>query len=613
MHCATVNETYTNKQFLPSPSSGNRDHGDAQLAELERIILERNVRTLFQPIFDLRNNRIYGYEALTRGPDGSPLQMPELLFDIARKHNRLFALEGICREIAIKSFIRLDIKERLFLNADPRTLMDPSFREGVTMGILQREGLPADRVVIELTENTPVVEKIGALKQAVTHYREMGFTIAMDDLSAGYSNLQLMAELRPEYIKLDKYFTQKLPDDGVAREFVRTISNLAKHMNCTIIAEGIETPAIIREVQKLGLHLGQGYLLGKPTDKPDGISVKMLQEAFSHIESSTDKHTDRESVTCLIRKSRPAAPEDASEGILDMFQRDSSLLAIPVLNNGLVVGMVLREEIQQSFSQRFGRELHGHRPIRHLMWKEPLVVRADMPVDELSCLVTNRSFTQLYTPVIVEDNHGYAGLVFVHDLLEHITQNRIELAMNANPLTRLPGNIAIEQEITRRLRTSQPFVLCYIDLDNFKAFNDRYGYKHGDAMLQLLGDTIKLAASPQDFAGHIGGDDFILIIEQHEAWENQLYKLMQAFSSRSTTLYDAADVNAGGIISKNRNGEVRKVSLTALSIGALPCPPGCFSSHLEVAEVASELKCKAKKTAGNCLEVDRRSHSVTCS
>jgi len=581
------------------------------LAELDHIILEKQVCTLFQPIFDLRNTRIYGYEALTRGPDGSPLQMPELLFETARKHNRLFSLERICRETAIKSFMRLGLRERLFLNVDPRVLMDASFREGATMDFLHRESLSGARVVIEMTEQSPIFEKMGVLKQAVAHYREMGFTIAMDDLSAGYSNLQVMAELRPEYVKLDKFFIQKLPDDGVAREFVRTISNLAKHINCTIVAEGIETQAIIREVQKLGLPLGQGYLLGKPADKPESMTVEELQDVFSHVELSIEKRPDRSGMAGLLRKVPPVAPDDVSEGILDMFERDERLLAIPVLDDGRVVGMVVREEIQQSFARRFGHELHGHRPIRTIMWKEPLVVHADMPVDELSCLVTNRPFAHLYTPVIVEDAQAYAGLVLVHDLLEHITQNRIELAMNANPLTRLPGNLAIEQEITRRLRTSQPFMLCYIDVDHFKAFNDRYGYKRGDAMLQLLAGIIKNAASTQDFAGHIGGDDFILILEQREGWENLTHSLMQAFSTQTQALYDAADVENGAIISKSRTGEAREFPLASLSIGALPCLPGCFSSHLEAAEVASEMKCKAKKTAGNCLEIDQRTHQQT--
>ena len=600
-----MDELYADNKIQPCQVAAMSDDGDAHLAELDHIILEKNIRTFFQPIIDLRNNSIFGYEALSRGPESSALHMPELLFETARKHKRLIALERLCRETAIKSFMRLKLDGRLFLNVDPYTLMDPAFQNGATMEILQWEGLSGERVVIELTEHTPVADSMEALKEAVSYCREMGISIALDDLSAGYSNMQLMAELHPEYIKLDKYFIQKLANDHIAREFVSTISRLAKQVNSTIVVEGIETAAVLHEIKKLGLHLGQGYLFGKPTEQPavSPVMVKPCKQIDSLIIGKGNV------ASLLARQSPSAAPENTAEAIFNIFQSDVDLLAIPVLEAGHAIGMVLREDLQQSFAQRYGRELHGHCPIQDLMWKDPLIVHANMPINELSGLITNRPNKQLYTPVIVENEYGYFGLVFVHDLLEHITQNRIELAMNANPLTRLPGNIAIEQEIMRLLGTSQSFVLCYIDVDNFKAFNDCYGYKRGDTMLCLLADVIVQIASSEDFVGHIGGDDFIIILELSIDWEKRLDKLMHDFSSQSQSLYDAEDLENGVIQSKGRTGEICEFPLASLSIGAMTCLPGRFSSHLEAAEVASELKCKAKKTIGNCLEIDHRIYS----
>jgi len=186
----SVENTFPGKQVPPIAFRPMPDNESLLLDELNRIIREKQVYTLFQPIFDLRSNRIYGYEALSRGPETSPLHMPDLLFRTACKHNRLFALECICRESAIKRFMRLNLygHERLFLNLDPSALLDPAFREGTTMQLLHQAGLPCSRVVIELTEHTQIKD-MGALKQAISHYRNMGFSIALDDLSAGYSNL----------------------------------------------------------------------------------------------------------------------------------------------------------------------------------------------------------------------------------------------------------------------------------------------------------------------------------------------------------------------------------------------------------------------------------------
>ena len=578
------------------------------LAELDRIILKREVRTLFQPIFDLRSKRVFGYEALSRGPDASPLRMPDQLFATARKHHRLFALEYICREIAIGQFLQMDAREWLFLNVDPLTLMDPGFRDGTTMKTLQREDLSCSRVVIELTEHTQIGDMEG-LKKAVDHYRNIGFAIALDDLSSGYSNLQLMAELRPEYIKLDIYFTRQLADDHVARAFVRTIANLARHLGCAIIAEGIESPEILCEVEKLGLDFAQGYLLGEPSTNPNKHIPENIAVDFPCSANQNTVHTVN--ISLLLHHAVTCTPEDSSETLLQMFQKDTGLLAVPVVENGRSIGMVRREPLLRRFSIPFGHDLYARKSVHDLMWKDPLIVSADTPIETVSAQVTRRPHEHMYAPVIVESGHDYVGMVFVHDLLEYITQHRIEQAMNANPLTHLPGNIVIEQEVSQRLTMPGTFVLCYIDLDNFKAFNDRYSYNRGDAMLRMLADIIKQTLSHGDFAGHIGGDDFIVILEQRDGWEDALHAIMHAFRNRSRTLYDPADMENGYIISRNRSGEIRKFPLASLSIGAVPCSHERFPSHLEAAEVASELKCKAKKVDGNRLEIDRRMYQST--
>ncbi len=600
----SAENTFSGKKIPPIAFRPAAEDDSFLLDELNRIIRDKQIYTLFQPIFDLRSNRIYGYEALSRGPETSPLRMPDLLFKTARQHQRLFALECICRESAIKQFMQLNLDghERLFLNLDPLILLDPDFRKGTTTTALHQAGLPCSRVVIELTEHAHI-DDMESLSKAITHYRNMGFSIALDDLSAGYSNLQLMMELRPEHIKLDIYFTRKLDHDPVARAFVSTIARLAMEINCSVLAEGIESPEILSEVKKMGLDLAQGYLLGRPSPQAVNMPVEVLHEAVTHPECMNYSHA---CVGSLVQQASPCSPTELSENVLDLFQNDNKLLAVPIVEHGRAIGMVLREDMLKSFSIRFGSELHGRKPIRHLMWKKPLSVSTDTAIDKLSSLVTNRPVSYLYTPVIVEDKQGYAGLVFVHDILEHITQNRIEQAMNANPLTHLPGNIAIEREVTRRLEAGESFILCYIDLDNFKAFNDRYGYQHGDAMIRLMADIMRLTSSARDFIGHIGGDDFTFILAQDNAWQNRIQQLMKAFKEKALSLYDKNDVTNGHITSKSRTGEIRKFPLASVSIGAVSCPPGCFSSHLGASEAASELKCKAKETPGNCLEIDQR-------
>ncbi|HKJ84317.1 MAG TPA: bifunctional diguanylate cyclase/phosphodiesterase [Mariprofundaceae bacterium] len=583
------------------------EQSDSNLSELKHIIKNKQITPFYQPLIDLRTNHVFGYESLARAPKTSPLHMPDQLFGVAREHQMLFETERVCRERAIQHFSEQNLRGKLFLNVDPYCLMDPTFREGTTLGMLERAHIKGSRVVIELTEHSPV-DDITELKKAVRHYREMGFSIALDDLSAGYSNLQLMAELRPEYIKLDKYFIRKLPDNRVAQEFVRTIVNLAKHIDCTIIAEGIETDEILCETRKLGIHLGQGYLIGRPEARPDDIPVREVGEPLC-THGQTSHCAGEACITNLIHKTPPCNPGDPSEQVLSRFQKDARLLALPVVEKRRTVGMVLREDILMHFSLPFTRELHGKRPIRQIMQRNPLIVPASTPIEELSELTTNRPFKNLYSPIIVDKENEYSGLIFVHDLLERITRMKVDLAMESNPLTRLPGNTAIEKEVTRRLQGTSPFILSYFDIDHFKAFNDHYGYKRGDAMIGLLANVLKESKSGSCFIGHIGGDDFIMMCEKQDGWEARIRHLMETFSGRAKELYDEEDIKAGGITTKNRAGELCCFPVVSLSIGALPCLPECFSSHLEAAEIAVEMKRKAKKTIGNRLEIDRRSHT----
>ncbi len=587
------------------PQPGNDNDNDLH-QELRRIINDEAITPLFQPIFNCKKGKLFGYETLSRGPKDSPLHLPEPLFAAARRFGLLFALDSLCRKKAIARFQQLALKGKLFINIDPNCLLDRAHQQGTTLDALRQHNLPCSRVVIELTEHQQVND-MEALKAAAAHYRSMGLTIAMDDLSAGYSNLQLMNELRPDFIKMDKYFVRKLSHDPVAREFTRAICKLARSIDCHVIAEGIEQECDLKAARKLKIDYAQGYLLGRPEAIPDPNSHARFHkdaEAANDHDTLEQEPTDRIGALCLPIVG--VAPNTRAELVFDRLQKEPQLMAIPVVDNGVVVGICERNAMLHRFSIRYGHELYGSKPIRQLMNDKPLIADIDDPLDAVSPLVTNRPSHTLYEPVVLTEHNCYAGLVYVHDILEQITKQSITRAMECNPLTRLPGNVAIEREVNRRLAAREPFILCYIDLDNFKAFNDRYGYERGDVMIRLLADLLRDHAEEEDFIGHIGGDDFIYVIEERPQWDAQVKAMMEAFRQQAEALYDHEDITNGCIKATDRAGNPCTFGLASLSIGAVPCPPGRYTSHLETAEVAVSLKHQAKLHNGNALQIDRR-------
>ncbi|MGI6152755.1 MAG: response regulator [Christensenellaceae bacterium] len=197
------------------------------------------------------------------------------------------------------------------------------------------------------------------------------------------------------------------------------------------------------------------------------------------------------------------------------------------------------------------------------------------------------------------------------ELLSRIrnTLRRIERNRSASPLTGLQGNIEIQREINSRISKNQDFSVVYLDIDHFKAYNDNYGFIHGDTVIKLTADImvsqVKLFGNPDDFCGHIGGDDFVFISSMDKA-ERICQEIIADFDEKIRELFSPEDLKNGYIQNINRRGEVEKTPLTSISLAIVPCPAGRFGHALEISETATELKGQVKKMTGSSFMIDRR-------
>lgn len=250
----------------------------SEQAMLEKIIDKHDVSIEFQPIFDVSQQQILGYEALSRGPSNSPYQSPIELFSLAERLGRLSELELICRKEAIHRYVELELGGQLFLNVSPGVLLDAQHPKGETLQLLRHYGLAFERVVIEVTERQKVDDTL--LKQAVNYYRDLGFTIAIDDLGIGHSGLQQWSELMPDIVKIDRYFIQNCHIDIVKKAFLRSMMFLAEATNAKVIAEGIEQHGELKLLMGLGVSYTQGYLLEMPNRQPSKYFPAHINDAL---------------------------------------------------------------------------------------------------------------------------------------------------------------------------------------------------------------------------------------------------------------------------------------------------------------------------------------------
>jgi diguanylate cyclase (GGDEF)-like protein len=235
-----------------------------------------------------------------------------------------------------------------------------------------------------------------------------------------------------------------------------------------------------------------------------------------------------------------------------------------------------------------------------------VVVDLDASVQEISALVAEADARTVFDGFIVVEGGRYAGVGTAQDLMREITEMQLTAARYANPLTLLPGNVPIAEHAERLLAAGSRFTACYADLDHFKPFNDVFGYQRGDEAIQLAARVLAEACDPQvDFVGHVGGDDFVALIQSPD-WEERCRRALAAFGERVTGQFSEEDRLRGGFLAQNRLGHHQQYPIMTLSIGAVPVEPGTFESHAQVAAAAAEAKGMAKRQAGNSLFVERR-------
>jgi EAL domain-containing protein (putative c-di-GMP-specific phosphodiesterase class I)/GGDEF domain-containing protein len=587
-----------------------RDDGeDTTLrGHLLNILVQRQLHALFQPIVHMQTGDIIAYEGLIRGPADSPLHAPLNLFKAAREHGLTVEVEHLCRKVVLERFAELQLPGKLFLNVSPECLLQRNARHGETLEVIQQIGIHPDRVIIELTENQPTYD-YELMREAVLHYRRMGFQIAIDDLGEGFSSLRLWSELRPEYVKIDMHFIQGINHDPVKLQFVRSIQEIAEKSNTRVIAEGMETQAELLVLRDIGVAYGQGYHLGRPQPLPARAAPAEVIQALSRhgVAVYPQRAMGRQATASKLLHEVPAVPSTTSNNeVYEIFQRDPALMILPVVDRDEPLGLITRYVMIEHFARPYERELYGKKSCTQFMDRKPLIVDRNSSLQELSCRMAEADAHHLSNGFIITDQGRYLGMGTGHDLMREITQMQIHAARYANPLTQLPGNVPINEHIDRLLESGCRFWVCYFDLDHFKPFNDAYGYRRGDDVIQLTGNILGGHCDPdRDFIGHIGGDDFMVLF-QSEDWERRCQDVLAEFAYRVPDFYSGEDRARGGYISEDRQGRKVFCSLMSLSVGAIRVEPHQYDNHHQIAAAATKSKKQAKKIHGNSLFLDRR-------
>lgn len=494
-------------------TAGRGDSPDRRA--LARLIGEELVHPVFQPIVDLQQAQVAGFETLTRTKPGSGFDNPASLFDAAADSGMLWELEELTRRASLKAASGWHAGSLLFMNCSPAVFADPRFAEQVRTMVNQTVGLSPGRVVLEITERTDQ-EYVDGLSRQVAILKETGFQIAIDDVGAGTSGLNRIMRLRPHWLKLDRDLVESIDHDRVKQNLIRFLVHFARLSGVKIIAEGVERAEELAVLMDIGITYAQGYYLGRPGPREQMLNdqvVDWLHDRWVHAQSHRVSQPMGQRIGRLVR---PAKVMDANSpaAIIAADLLETGDPGLVITENSRLIGWVDRlwalERIQGE---------HAGYPIGSLMPTGCIAISPEDTLTDVLDQMSARTGPAASHPLIVMDGGRVMGIVPMGEVLSFAAElSRNPMSRGAS-ITGLPGRIRADEHITNLITGAsmstpmQRHDAAFIDIRHFSDYNGAYGYELGDRLLQELISIIRttiLSEDPSAFVSHLGDDRFLI-------------------------------------------------------------------------------------------------------
>ncbi len=612
---------------------------------MSRGLEEGEFYLCYQPKFAINGKDITGMEALLRwNRPGLGLIPPDQFIPVAEENGMImklgeWVLRTACRQNKEWHNAGLPLLQ-VSVNISGRQLRDRGFVEFVK-SVLGETGLHPFYLDLELTESVIMDDPDNTVFKLL-QLKELGVSISIDDFGTGYSSLSYLKHLPIDVIKIDRSFVMDIASDPDDAAIVTAVIAMAQSLNLKVIAEGVETNEQLVFLREKKCDELQGYYFSKPLEAEQ--FEKFLRDgAVPHGSVSPGRGGARENIRLNVALSQdpglmknsgddnsresmaidyvgdvstmivPVFPGDNLNQVLKRFQTDKELLVLPVVDNGIVVGIVNRSTFLEEHiigQHGFGFHINHSKKIRDLMTPVGATIEANTRIDDAARTIQRLKVDTRIDNICITTNGVYAGILDVNRFISAVTERNLTLAKGANPLSGLPGNESIQRVINENLSSGKPFDIAYIDIDNFKPYNDKYGFHKGDVVIKALAEMIVLVVERSgtqnsSFYGHIGGDDFILITNPNSA-QGIVKEIIREFEGHLAIFHGESDYQARCYTAVNRKGQEETFGLLSLSIGILSTLLMPISSYAQLASLATEVKKAAKGQHGSSIVINKR-------
>ena len=554
----------------------------------------------FQPIIYAQSGKLYAVEALLRNVQDIPnITTIDDLFDLVFSNDYLYEFDLLLREKAIKKFANINIPNlKLFYNLDNRIIYNKNYSSGNTQKILTKYNLSKDKIIFELSEKGTSIEQ-NALSTMLQRYKQSGYSIAIDDFGIGVSGLKLLYFSEANIIKIDRFFISNIDQDSKKKLFCSSIIDMAHIMGMQVIAEGVETEKEFYTCKDIGADFIQGFLVQKPTKNIN--KIKPIYNDISNL-ILDDKREDQNKFIDeqFIDKIEPLPVNSSLYDIILHFKKNTDHNFVPIIDEfRYFLGIIYESDIKKISYSQYGLSLAQNQNFSTTLLKylkPALSVEMAWGIDKILEMY-NLNF-QNSLGIFITNSDKYLGFINLNSLLTMSYKRNIEIATNQSPLTKLPGNNQIEKFIANSFRNIQINTthIIYFDFNDFKPFNDIYGFRQGDRAILIFSELLQKRYPKNSFIAHIGGDDFFVGLTDftfEDVFELTL-DIQNEFKYSAKNLYSNEDKELGYIVSKDRFGTTRNFNLLSVSCAIVEI--NCKSNILNFDDTLNIMKKESKSS-----------------
>ncbi len=535
--------------------------------------LIKNFDYAFQPIVNINNGKIYAVEALLRNYERDFNVIFEI-FDKAYEENMLFDLDFELKKLAFRKFSNFKIKDlKLFYNLDNRILNINDFDDKNTISLLEKFNINKSRLCFELSEKA-TLQNSSNLLHLLDMYKQHGYNIAIDDFGIGVSGLKLMYFSEASFIKIDRFFITNIHKDAKKRLFCSSIINMAHIMGSKVIAEGIEDEKEYYVCKEIGFDFLQGYLIQKAQ-----LEIHNISKKYSIIENiiNKDKRVSDENLidSNFVQKIKALNIKQSLYELFSYFKDNPTNTFVPIINDekelqGAIYELDIKKMSYSQYGLSIAKNISLHSDLTRYM-KPVLAVELSWGVDKTLEVYNMNDVSK--KGIFITKANKYLGFVSVDDLLSLSYKRNIEIAKDQNPLTKLPGNHQIEDSLSIMFQSykDNTYHIVYFDFNDFKPFNDSYGFRQGDRAILIFAELLKKHLEKDSFIAHIGGDDFFVSFKNQDLKEvsKKVNSLIKKFASSVQEFYSKRDKERGYIKIIDRFGIKRNFPLLSVAAAIL--------------------------------------------